>query len=771
MNRQTINAALAAAALLAVYAGWLASNREPKLGDELSGPVAIESSSGAGDRQSHYEEFPLALPEELTSEGLGAFQPQGRFEGASVLDKKGKLLSPASNDRVLVYYLIENSDLGSRYTLLEEEYALESDTDRLVRQIASRGDEIMFDADPLKVDLASLDARLELLDGFVSWRSKLSEFVQVKLRNPSIERYLDAIATLRSQFPDTIVSRDDLYFTSVEPSEYSSALHWHLATIQAPDAWEFHTGEDSVVVAVLDTGCLTSHPDLINNIYVNPGEIADNGIDDDNNGFVDDVSGWDFLDGDAVPQDVSGHGTHVSGIVGSEGNNGIGSSGPSWNVKVMPLKVGDSSGLSSSAIAEALRYVSMMKEAGVNLVATNNSYGSNSPNNVARAEIQNHESLDVLFVAAAGNNGEDIDAEGNSQFPAGFPESNVISVANSTQGDALSFGSNYGAESVDIAAPGQDVYSTYSDGGYRFLTGTSMSSPLVAGAVALLASRDPTLSASEIKQRLLDTAEPNESLAGKMVSGGRLDLLAALEPELKGHSIEVVSHEAQIISLPDDRFSVEFEVEALEEASVTVVETSGNPGVTLSPEGDRTYTAQFDQDGIFRFRFEAILNGVARSIDKVVVVGESGDLTSGLMHSWEMEGSGEALDDSIGSGDANLVGSTRVDTPLGGGVDFDGTSSYAQFNASVSPSVTLSAFVKSDDLLSRPHPRIINMPDYYLYFSTRGVADIPDGNANTLKFYSNRSVSFGVWNSLADTIFQDEWLHVVAIFRIRLPSI
>ncbi len=126
-------------------------------------------------------------------------------------------------------------------------------------------------------------------------------------------------------------------------------------------------------------GCLTTHPDLVENIFVNTDEIPNNGIDDDSNGFVDDVRGWDFLDDDANPNDETGHGTHVSGIVGARGNNGIGTTGVGWNIKVLPLKVGDNTGLSSSAIAEALRYVSSLKQKGVNVVATNNSYGSSSP--------------------------------------------------------------------------------------------------------------------------------------------------------------------------------------------------------------------------------------------------------------------------------------------------------------------------------------------------------------------------------------------------------
>lgn len=691
--------------------------------------------------------------------------PKGRFEGFQVVDKV-VVSAQSAEKRVVVYYLLLNESDPGRLVLLEEHYnrADNEGVPTLSAQYAAVGDEIIFDADPLKISISDFEDYLELVNGFISRKSRLSHFVQVKMRSPSIEGYLEMMNELRKRFPNTIVSRDDLHFTSNEPSEFSSALHWHLDQVKAPDAWGFSTGSDEVVVAVIDTGCFIGHPDLVDNIFVNKGEIPENGIDDDNNGFVDDVNGWDFLDDDTNPDDETGHGTHVSGITGARGNNGIGTSGASWNVKVLPLKVGDNTGLSSSSIAEALRYVSKLKQDGVNVVATNNSYGSNAPNNVARSEIQKHEDIGVLFVAAAGNNGEDIDAQGNSQYPAGFPESNIISVANSTQGDDLSFGSNYGLSSVDIAAPGQEVYSTYNDGGYEFLTGTSMSSPLVAGALALLAAHEPNLTSSELRQRLFDTAEPIASLSGKTVSGGRLDLLAMLDPELVGHFVETPSHPAQLVLLPDIGFQLVIEVSALNDAIVSVEYLGDLEGVSIQEESSRLFSVRFAENGEYRFRFKSVKHGIARELDKVVVVGSTGDVTSGLIHSWDMEGTGAELVDNLGSENGLLVGASRIDAPLGRGVDFDGTSSYARFTSRPSSRVTLSAFVKSDDLLSSPHPRIVNMPDYYLYFSTRGISNVPDGNANTLKFYSNRTDDFGVWNSPPDTVFEGEWMHVLASY-------
>ncbi len=760
MNRSYAWAAIAAGALLAVV--WQA--RTPDRVFEGNRETGIDTNGVLEGRSSPQKEKanePLASKSVQT---IGeVLEPTGRYSQSPVRDKRVEF-DPNSPGRATVYYLLETESPRSRFTFVEEVYSIEDDEPELIVQHAATGDEIMLDADPAHVDAAALADFLSEIDGYVSWRSRLSSFVQIKLRRPSVESYLGTIEQLSSLFPNTTVSRDDLYFTSQTPSEYEAALHWHLDQIKAPDAWEFETGSESVVVGVIDTGAQTGHPDLEDNIFINPGEIAGNGIDDDSNGFVDDVSGWDFLDDDAIPNDLTGHGTHVSGLAGATGNNGIGTAGAAWNIKVLPLKVGDSTGLSSSAIAEALRYVSNLEGAGINIVATNNSYGSSTPNNVARTEIQNHEIAGILFVAAAGNDGEDIDAQGNSQFPAGFPEDNVISVANSTQGDDLDFGSNFGSESVDLAAPGKEVYSTYIGGGYNFLTGTSMSSPLVAGAAALLASHDPDLTASQIKQRLLDTVDLDDSLDGLMVSGGRLNLLAALEPSLTGHDIEVASHSGHVVLVPETGFTVEFDVAALDEATVSVLQFDGPQSVTIEPTGDGLFEMVFDQEGAYRFRFLSELGGISREIEKLVVVGDPEDVRDGLMHSWEMEGTGNTLVDSAGSGNATLVGATRVDAPLGGGVDFDGTASYAQFNSGVSSLVTLSAFVRSDNLLSSPHPRIINTPDYYLYFSTRGAVDIPDGNSNVLKFYANRTEEFGVWNSEPDSIYEDEWLHVLATY-------
>ncbi|MCH2387307.1 MAG: S8 family serine peptidase, partial [Opitutales bacterium] len=691
--------------------------------------------------------------------------PFGRFSTYLVIDKVEGSRSGGTVGAT-VTYLLEGKSESIPFVLLEERFEPLASSDELVlkQQIASKGDEIMFDANQALVEESVLASRLGEIGASISWKSRLSDFVQVKLKRPSIDGYWKALDSLREWFPDSTLSQDHLHFQSASPSEYSAALLWHLDQVNATEAWELETGSEEIVVGIIDTGASIDHPDLADNIFINPLEIPGNGLDDDNNGFVDDVNGWDFVDDDANPNDLTGHGTHVSGIAGARGNNGIGGSGIGWNIKILPLKVGDSGGLSSSAIAESLRYVSKMWNLGIKVVATNNSYGSTTPNDIARSEIQTHENLGIVFVAAAGNSGEDIDAPDNSQFPAGFPESNVISVANSTQGDQLSNGTNFGQESVDLTAPGQEIYSTSNNDDYEFLTGTSMASPMVAGAVALLASKEPDLSGAELKGRILETATTIESMQGKTVTGGRLDLLAALNPELKDFRLETPSHPGHLILLPDTGVLVELEVQTLEAAVLSIELLNGTEGIEVVEKPEGGYAFSFTQEGFFPVRITASKSGVVREVVKQFVVGATVDVREGLIHSWEMEGSGPLLVDSVGRGNGQFEGASRVVAPLGKGLDFSGISSRVRFDAQASSVVTISAFVRSDDLLSSVHPRIVNMPDYYLYFSTRGVASIPDGNANTLKFYSNRDLEFGVWNSLPDTVIEGEWLHVLASY-------
>lgn len=312
------------------------------------------------------------------------------------------------------------------------------------------------------------------------------------------------------------------------------------ADISATESWDITIGSQGVVIAVIDTGVDINHPDLKANIYTNPGEIAGNDIDDDGNGFVDDVHGWDFGELDNDPSDEQGHGTHVAGTIGAVGDNGIGVTGVAWNVSILPLKIADRFGaLQLSAIVGAHDYATMMRQRGVNVAASNNSYGGFAPTFYADAPtgfdaekdaIQRYIDSGGTFVVAAGNSAYDNDNPQATFFPASYKLPGIITVAATDNSDNLAGFSNYGAESVDLGAPGVDILSTVpvSLGSYAFFSGTSMASPTVAGAVAILKTVKPSASAIEIRSALLNSADPLPGLQGKTVSGGRLNLQEAI---------------------------------------------------------------------------------------------------------------------------------------------------------------------------------------------------------------------------------------------------
>ena len=300
------------------------------------------------------------------------------------------------------------------------------------------------------------------------------------------------------------------------------------ADIDAPEAWNVTTGSRSVVVAVIDTGIDYTHGDLAANAWRNPREIAGDRIDNDGNGFIDDVYGWDFANGDANPMDDNGHGTHVSGTIGAVGNNGTGVVGVNWQVSIMGLKFLDASGSgSTSAAIAAVNYATRMRrDFGINVVATNNSWGGGGSSTALRDAIDAGGRAGILFVAAAGNEATNNDF--TPSYPANEPSDFVISVAATDRSNRLASFSNYGATSVDLAAPGVSIYSTVPGNAYASYSGTSMATPHVTGAVALLAAGRPGSTPAEIRSALLGTTTPVAALAGKTVTGGLLNVDAAV---------------------------------------------------------------------------------------------------------------------------------------------------------------------------------------------------------------------------------------------------
>lgn len=300
------------------------------------------------------------------------------------------------------------------------------------------------------------------------------------------------------------------------------------ADIDLPEAWDRFTGSSQTVIAIVDTGVDYNHPDLRANMWVNPGEIAGDGIDNDGNGYIDDIYGIDPGSGDSDPMDEDGHGTHVAGTTSAVGNNGVGVSGVNWNAKIMALKGADASGgLPQSATIEAMYYMVTMKtKYGVNIVVSNNSYGGSGFSQASHDAIAASIGAGIVFVAAAGNSGTDNDVTGS--YPSGYDLPGIISVAATDHNDRLAGFSQYGLTTVDVGAPGVAILSTTLGGGYGLLQGTSMASPHVAGVVGLLAGAVPGASVAALKSAILLGADPIASLSGKVVSGARLNAAKSL---------------------------------------------------------------------------------------------------------------------------------------------------------------------------------------------------------------------------------------------------
>ncbi|HQT32157.1 MAG TPA: S8 family serine peptidase [Thiobacillus sp.] len=292
------------------------------------------------------------------------------------------------------------------------------------------------------------------------------------------------------------------------------------ADIDMPESWDITTGGAGCIVAVLDTGTQWVHADLDANIWSNTGEIAGNGIDDDGNGYVDDVRGWDFYSRDNNPDDADGHGTHTAGTIAAEGNNGTGVTGVAWNCKIMPLRfLGPNGGSTADAIS-ALNYA-----VAKGVKVSNNSWGGGGYSSALYNAIANTRGIGHVFVAAAGNDG--INTDSSPSYPASYDLDNIISVAAMDNNDSLASFSNYGATTVDLGAPGVDIASTY-PGGYAWMSGTSMAAPQVAGVAALVYLMNPDFTYAQVVNRILSTTRPVGVLSGASVTGGVLNAYLAL---------------------------------------------------------------------------------------------------------------------------------------------------------------------------------------------------------------------------------------------------
>lgn len=350
---------------------------------------------------------------------------------------------------------------------------------------------------------------------------------------------LSAVAQLSASAGVEYAQPNYVYRASVIPNDPSYGSLYGMTKISAPAAWDVTTGSSSVVVAVIDTGIDASHADLQGNLWVNPGEIAGNGIDDDSNGYIDDVNGINAINNSGNPNDDNTgvwHGTHCSGTIGAVGNNGVGVAGVNWDVSIMACKFLDGNG--SGFTANAVKCIAYGVNNGANVLS--NSWGGGPFDAALNTAIANANTAGLLFIAAAGNESSDTDCCAN--YPSNYAQPNVISVAATTSSDGLAGFSNWGRKTVDLGAPGDSILSTRGGGGsgYHFLSGTSMATPHVAGAAALVWAANPGLTHLQVKQRLLGGVDRVASLVDKTVTSGRLNVANAVNgvtPDFDGDGI------------------------------------------------------------------------------------------------------------------------------------------------------------------------------------------------------------------------------------------
>ena len=383
---------------------------------------------------------------------------------------------------------------------------------------------------------------------------------------------------------------------------------WHLQNspgINAQAAWDSTTGDAQVVVAVIDTGVNYTHPDLSLNIWQNTAEIAGDGIDNDGNGYIDDIYGINPADDNVDPMDEDGHGTLVAGIIGAVGDNSTGVAGVNWSVSLLPCRFMDvnGEGFVSDAIA-CLDYVLALKQRGENIVATNNSWGGPQFSQALYNAVQAHYDAGILFIASAGND--------NTQapfYPAAFDLPNVISVsAHSEDGRKAAF-ANYGRNWVDISAPGVGIYTTDLDNQYSLASGTSMAAPLVTGVAALLKAAEPGLNASQLRGRLLasgvaatDTTLRNQTATGQLLLASGADQSGALVCVDKQLSRRLLPLTDRVFlrvgdTLPIKVLSLDCAGNSIN-TTVSIVQ-NGAPGSTVVLNDDAQQQDKFANDGIY----------------------------------------------------------------------------------------------------------------------------------------------------------------------------
>lgn len=365
-------------------------------------------------------------------------------------------------------------------------------------------------------------------------KSAAGEFLHVKLpAGVSVEQAMAAMATdSRVEFavPNHTYGLPDGEKGQGVTNDPDASKLWGLhnegqtggkvdADIDAPEAWSIHTGrsqaEGGHITTVIDTGVDYNHPDLKANMWVNPGEIPGNGIDDDGNGVIDDVHGYNAFDDTGDPMDRHGHGTHCAGTIAAVGNNEIGVVGVNHKANIAAVKIFNDQGRTSAAAI--IRGIQYAEKIGSRI--TSNSWGGGAANAGIEQAFKDSAALHII---AAGNSGFDNDTR--PAFPANYPGDHIVAVAATDHNDGIARFSQYGKKNVDLGAPGVDILSTVPGGKYDTYSGTSMATPHVAGAATLIASANPEISNDNLRKALLDGTDQTSALKGKVATDGRLNV-------------------------------------------------------------------------------------------------------------------------------------------------------------------------------------------------------------------------------------------------------
>jgi len=435
----------------------------------------------------------------------------------------------------------------------------------------------------------------------------------------SQEINIDAAVDLLDSELAEYISPNFIYTATRVPNDPSYSTLWGMnqandVDINAPEAWDIMNDDSAseIVVGIVDTGIDYNHPDLAANIWTNPLEAnGAPGVDDDGNGVIDDIHGYNGITNSGNPLDDNNHGSHCAGTIGGVGNNGVGVTGVAWKVKMMALKFLSSSGSGATSDAiKVINYAVSMRNRGGKLKVLSNSWGGGGYSAPLEDAIRAANDAGILFVAAAGNNNSNNDTSAN--YPSNYEVPNVLAVAAVDQNGARASFSNYGATTVDVAAPGVGIYSTTRNNSYASFNGTSMATPHVSGVAALVFARVPQLSPSDVRTQIMQTVKPLAGLNGLVAAPGIVNARAAIAdpsnfpPDLSPIPNVTINPTTRVKTVP--LLAVDRENNALTFSADVVIPQHQQVAAGLDRQYNLTaYQPQFDN--FYRMSEKRLVNG------------------------------------------------------------------------------------------------------------------------------------------------------------------